>query len=201
MPNAKLDVIVKYILYRRITKHFTNTSHSLIAMVELFDFNRQSVCLNVGNMSYIHGIIFMASFWNVYGGHFRFCWKLFVYFWLYPLDSCSIAILDSKKLWWHITIINVANIHSAFHPFEMFMAAIFDFVGSHFVYFWLCQLDSCSIVILYLKNLWLHIKIITVEIIHSELQSFQISLSAILDFGSQKLSSKTGQGFPPRSWF
>ena len=77
----------------------------------------------------------------------------FVYFWLYPLDSCSIIILDPKNLGLHIKIINIANIHLALHPFEMFMAAILDFVGSHFVYFWLYQLDSCFVIILDPKNL------------------------------------------------
>ena len=72
----------------------------------------------------------IGSILNFVGSHF-------VYFWLYPLNSCFIVILDPKKLWLLIKIINVANIHSALHPFEMFMAAILDFVGSHIVYFWL----------------------------------------------------------------
>ena len=114
----------------------------------------------------------------------------FVYVWLYSLDSCYILILDLKNLWLHITIITVAIIHSELQPFQIPLAAILDFVGSHFVYFWLYLLDSCSVVILDLKNLWLHIQIITVTIIHSELQPFQISLAAILDFWSQKVFCK-----------
>ena len=49
----------------------------------------------------------------------------------------------------------MANINSVLPPSEMFMAAI-DFVGSHFVYFWLFPLDSCSIVFLAQKPMIAH---------------------------------------------
>ena len=106
----------------------------------------------------------------------------FLYLWLFSLDSCSIVILDPKNLWLHITIITVSIIHSEIQPFQISLAAILDFVGNHFVYFWLYLLDKCSILILDPKKLWLHSKIITVSIINTEIQPFQISLVAILDF-------------------
>ena len=49
----KLDASVKYILYRYIAKHLIDVLDNLIAIIEWFDFNRQSICLYVGNMLYI----------------------------------------------------------------------------------------------------------------------------------------------------
>ena len=103
------------------------------------------------------------------------------YFWLYPLDSCSIVILDPKNLWLHIKIITVTIIHSELQPFQILLATILDFVGSHFVYFWLYPLHSCSNIILPQKYMITH-QYYNLAIIQSELHPFQISLSAILDF-------------------
>ena len=53
LVSVKLDAIVKYILYRHITKHLIDTLDNLIAIVEWFNVDRQSICLYVGNMLYI----------------------------------------------------------------------------------------------------------------------------------------------------